>query len=262
MTDLPCRNVRRVALLAVFGLSAGCASEPSGPQPPDAETIAKLTITQVPSAPSQSITAGYTPLNLDSPRDGFLYVPVTYNPDVEAPLLVLLHGGDASSEQWTTEDIELLAESYGVVVLATDSRYETWDVASVGRYDVDVEFLRRALAFTFDRVLVNPALLAIGGFSDGAAEAIGIGLANAHLFKHVIAFSPGILETPFKRGDIRIFLSHGHQDAVAPFAYTRDWIVPKLRQNGQTVEFVEFEGDHSMPSDIQASAFAWLFDEG
>src|SRR5687767_7544282 len=92
MTDLPSRNARRVALDATFCFFAGCASEPSGPQPPDAETIAKLTITQLPSAPTQTITSGYTPLNLESQRDGFLYVPVTYNPDVEAPLLVLLHG--------------------------------------------------------------------------------------------------------------------------------------------------------------------------
>ena len=123
----------------------------------------------------------------------------------------------------------------------------------------DVEFLRRALAFTFDRVNVDPARITIGGFSDGAAEAIGLGLANAHLFTNIIAFSPGVLETPFKRGEPRTFLSHGRQDPVAPFSYTENWIVPKLRQNGVSVTFHEFDGEHVMPPDVQAAAFEWLF---
>lgn len=262
MTVCRLRRASGAAFVAVLTLLAACRSDDLGPEVPDPETIAKLTITQVPSTPTQSIAAGYTSLNLEATRDGYLYVPTSYNPDIATTLLVLLHGAGTSSEQWRTADIELLAESYGVVILAIDSRNATWDIVTAGEYDVDVQFLRRALAFTFDRVLVDPERVAIGGFSDGAAEAMGIGIANAHLFKHVIAFSPGLLETPFKRGDIRIFVSHGHQDSVAPFSYTRDWIVPKLRLNGMTVAFVEFEGDHVMPDDIQSSAFAWLFDEG
>ena len=249
----------RALRLAVLGAIMGCGFEPAGPIPPDEETIAKLTITAQPGEPTLAHTVGYSQLGLATPRDGFMYVPASYQPDVAAPLLVLLHGPGADRTQWSTAQIEAAANERGMVILAIDSRFQTWDVAAIGRYDHDVAFLNSALAHVFQRVRVDSLRIAIGGFSDGAAEALGIGVANAKLFRKIIAFSPSRLYLPFARGFPKIFVSHGTQDTVIPYSNTENVIVPTLRANGMEVSFFPFTGDHELTQDILSTALSWLF---
>lgn len=251
---------RRVLLVAA--LTACRLPEGPGVQPPDEETIARLTVTAQPRTPTQSIASGYTPLGLATPRDGQVYVPTTYTPGAPAPLLVLLHGPGESHSQWATAGIQQLAEAHGLVVLAIDSRFQTWDVVAIGRYEPDVAFLNQALHFVFDRLLIDPTRIAIGGFSDGASEALGIGIANAGLFRKIIAFSPTTLFAPFSRGEPGVFVSHGTRDTVVPFANTRDRIVPLLVANGMRVSFHPFDDDHVLPPEVIAAAFTWLFQTG
>ena len=73
------------------------------------------------------------------------------------------------------------ADRAGVAVLAADSRGTTWD-AIRGGFGDDVAFLNRALEHVFGRLAVDPARVALGGFSDGASYAISLGLANGDLF--------------------------------------------------------------------------------
>lgn len=249
---------RRLAQAICAALLLGCRYEGVGPIPVDEETIAKLTITAQPGTPTQSIADGYTTLGLATPRDGFIYVPTSYDPAEPARLLVLLHGAGADRTQWMTPEIESFAELEAVVILATESRYDTWDVAFLGRYDPDVAFLNDALEWTFERVNVERELLAIGGFSDGASEALGIGIANAGLFRKIIAFTPSVYSVPFGRGTPDVFLSHGTQDEVVPFDHSRDRIVPILRNNGMDVNFFIFDGPHAIPAFVQSAAFEWL----
>ena len=251
------------ALVLAAALLVGCKlPDSSGPEPPDAETIAKLTVTAQPGTPTQSIAAGTTPLGLASPRDGAVYVPSTVTPGSPAPLLVLLHGAGGSHEQWLTPGIQQIAEEQALVVLAIDSRYDTWDAIALGRYDPDVAFLNNALLFVFDRVRIDPTRIAIGGFSDGASEALGIGIANAGLFRRIVAFSPGVLFAPFSRGEPGVFLAHGTRDTVVPFANSRDRVVPILRANGMPVTFYPFDGDHVLLPEVIGASFIWLFQSG
>src|SRR2546425_904676 len=67
------------------------------------------------------------------------------------------------------------ADEAGVVVLSPDSRGSTWDAIRDG-FGPDVTFLNRALARVFDTVSVDPARIAVGGFSDGASYALSLGL--------------------------------------------------------------------------------------
>jgi len=85
------------------------------------------------------------------------------------------------------------------VIVAPDSRGRTWD-AIEGRMGPDVEFIDTALRSVFAHVRVNPARVAMAGFSDGASYALGLGLANGDLFSHVIAFSPGFVTSRLRRG--------------------------------------------------------------
>ncbi|MGH7636382.1 MAG: alpha/beta hydrolase [Gemmatimonadaceae bacterium] len=239
-------------------LLLGCLKETVGPIVADEETIAKLTITAQPGTPTQSIAEGYTTLGLATPRDGFIYIPTSYDPAEPARLLVLLHGAGGDRTQWLTPEIESFAELDAVVILAIESRYETWDVAFLGRYDPDVAFLNDALEWTFERVNVDRNLIAIGGFSDGGSEALGIGIANAGLFRKIIAFTPSIYLVPFGRGTPDVFLSHGTQDEIVAFGHSSDRVVPILRNNGMDVNFFIFDGGHVMPAYVQTAAFEWL----
>lgn len=252
--------LRTTTALGAAVLLAACL-EREGPTEPDADTIAKATITARPtSPPSIQPTIGYSQLGLASPRDGFMYVPGTYSAATPAPLLVLLHGAGGNDDMWENSgSVAAMADARGLIVLAIESRYQTWDGTQLGRYDVDVAFLNSALLHVFARVSIDSTKVAIGGFSDGASEALGVGIANAGLFRKIIAFTPGALLLPFSRGYPAIFLSHGNADGVIPFSNSRDFVVPILRANGMPVEFWPFEGGHDIPSSVEAAAFNWLF---
>src|SRR5688572_22764494 len=124
------------------------------PQPPAREGHAAL---------------GLSPLGLGGGRDGMVHVPATYRRDPPPPLLVLLHGAGADARQVLAMAVPA-ADELGVVLMAPDSRGPTWDVI-LGGYGRDVRFLDRALARAFARCAVDPARIAIGGFSDGASYA-------------------------------------------------------------------------------------------
>jgi predicted esterase len=107
---------------------------------------------------------------------------------------------------------------------------------------------------------VNPARIVVSGFSDGASYALGLGLANGDLFSRVVAFSPGGIvpsDTP-PNGHPEFFVSHGTQDPILPIDLASRRIVKDLRDDGYTVEFVEFAGGHTIPPEIALQAVEWL----
>src|SRR5215469_15745012 len=56
-----------------------------------------LTRPHAPAAPARQ--TGTMPLGLGDDRDGFVFVPASYDPARPAPLLVLLHGAHGSAER-------------------------------------------------------------------------------------------------------------------------------------------------------------------
>lgn len=105
---------------------------------------------------------------------------------------------------------------------------------------------------------MDPARLAITGFSDGASYALSLGLTNGDLFSRVLAFSPGFAAPADRQGAPRIFISHGTADAVLPIDRCSRRIVPRLEQAGYDVTYVEFDGPHTVPPEIQRAAVDWL----
>ena len=139
--------------------------------------------------PRSHFTAGLEQLRVDGGTGGLLYVPAGVRPERPAPLVLLLHGAGATAQH----GLNLLigqANDAGPVLLALNSQGETWDLL-LGGYGPDVARMDQALAETLQRLPVDPACLAIGGFSDGASYAVSLGLTNGDLFSHVLAFSPG-----------------------------------------------------------------------
>jgi phospholipase/carboxylesterase len=115
------------------------------------------------------------------------------------------------------------------------------------------------LQYAFDRCRIDTARIALAGFSDGASYTLCLGPSNGDLFSHLMAYSPGFMETvaPIV-GKPRIFISHGTSDPVLPIATTRDEIVPALRHAGYDVTYREFDGGHQVPAAISEAALDWF----
>jgi phospholipase/carboxylesterase len=239
----------RLRSLALFVALAAACSSPSAPDKPSEAHISAR-----PHAPSNRSTAGEYRLGPQSGRGALLYIPRTITPGAAVPVMVMLHGAGGGGEQmrFTFAD----AERTGTVILAPDSREQTWDVI-MGGFGPDVQFITSMLEETFDRVEADPARVSVGGFSDGASYALTIGLSNGELFTRIIAFSPGFNAAPRREGKPRIFISHGTRDEVLPIDRTSRHLVPALRNEGYDVTYREFDGPHTVPPDIIRDAFDW-----
>ncbi len=210
--------------------------------------------------PTQPTTAapprGLQPLGLSDKRDGLLYVPPTYQMEQPAPLVVMLHGagGDAHGG---LKLLMPLADAAGLILLAPASRQKTWDII-FGQYGSDIALIDTALDQVFSRYAIDQNRLAIGGFSDGASYALSVGITNGDLFTHVIAFSPGFMAPARQQGKPRLFISHGTRDQVLPIDRCSRKLVPQLKRAGYDVLYREFNGFHTVGSNLTREAIEWF----
>ena len=250
------REFLRSASVLAAGAAIGCreATEPRVLVPLPRAPGGRLSVTH--AAPQQSIATGLRPLNLGASRDGQLFVPSTYSPAKPIPLVVLFHGFGGASGNWFGS-YDDRGEAAGYAMLAIDSRLADWDLNLAG-YGSDLTFLNQALAFTFDRVAIDPDRMAVAGFSAGAAYALGIGLTNGDFFSKVIAYTPVDMSGIDAHGTPRVFVSHGTRDGTAPPELSSRQFVGQLRAAGYDVEFIQFDGGHLVPQRISDHAFEWL----
>jgi phospholipase/carboxylesterase len=233
-----------VLLISACGLFAG----------PDVSTTDARISVQF-HAPTRTLQPGRHPLNLGSgSRDGFLFIPDAGSTTASIPLIVLLHGASGSAANWN--GLLATADALDFAILAPDSRAQTWDYRT-GGFGPDIRFIEDALAFAIDRVNIDPARMALGGFSDGATYGLSIGLNNGDLFKRLIGFSPSVPLELEARGKPPIFIAHGTFDNVLPVEDTRDITVPRLRGDGYVVKYEEFAGGHTVVTTVAQHAFDW-----
>ena len=240
--------------VALAALLAGCGVRASrGDGQRDGSALAAQPGTG-PAEPSPA--PGKQFLGLEGLRDPLLYVPPGLRPGRTAPLVVTLHGAGGDAEGGLSL-LRRLADEHGLVLLAPASRGSTWDGIR-GGYGPDVEVIDRALDRVFRTVAVDPARVAVAGFSDGASYALGLGLANGDLFGRVLAFSPGFVPPARRVGKPAVFVSHGDNDDVLPVGATSRRIVPALRKDGYEVTYREFAGPHTVPPQVAQVAVGWL----
>jgi phospholipase/carboxylesterase len=249
------RQFLEVAAAGTGAFAAACSLDVT---PPRVFTHAEALIVARPGVPSKTPVVGYSALGLTTPRDAMLYVPTTYSAATPAPLLVLLHGNGSSASFWESYQIGQLLDDLGIVVLAPDSRGASWDIMYDKGYHADAQYINFALTEVFKQVNIDPARVAIAGFSDGGIEALGIGIANGDLFSRIMAYSPGALFAPWIQGKPEIFISHGTNDTVLSFEFDRDFIAGKLTQATYDVTFVPFDGGHIVPSAIARQSAEWF----
>jgi phospholipase/carboxylesterase len=204
--------------------------------------------------PSGPHAQGLAALGLGGARDAVLYVPARYDPAQPAPLLVLLHGAGGEGRHLVDLFTET-AEAKGTLILSPDSRGRTWDVI-MGGFGPDVTFIDGALRLVFERFAVDPARIAVGGFSDGASYALSLGVGNGELFRHILAFSPGFAAPVETHGSPKIFVSHGVDDRVLPIDPCSRRLVPALQRAGYDVDYHEFDGGHVVPPEMVSAAVA------
>jgi phospholipase/carboxylesterase len=202
-----------------------------------------------------SLKSGALGLGSDGGRDGVVQVPTTVT-DGKLPLLIFLHGATQNGAGMLRR-IGPAADQAGVLLVAPDSRDATWD-AIRGAFGADVDFLNRTLEHVFAHALIDPARIALGGFSDGASYALSLGLANGDLFPRVLACSPGFVISAPPRGRPRFFISHGTSDPILPIDQCSRVIVARLRSMGYDVTFREFDGRHELPPDVATDAMRWM----
>jgi predicted esterase len=168
----------------------------------------------------------------------------------------VLHGAGGAAARMVAP-VQALAERHGLVLLGVDSRGRTWD-AVLGGYGPDVAFVERALARAARLVAVDRRRLGIAGFSDGASYALSLGRINGDLFRRIAAFSPGFVAPGRARGQPRILVTHGRQDAVLAIDRTSRRVVPALRAEGYAVDYREFDGGHVIPAEVLEAGVEWL----
>lgn len=200
-----------------------------------------------PTAPAGQRRTGLHPL-----RNALLWAPLKYHPARPAPLVVLLHGA-GGDPKGILPVLRGDADLWGALVLAPKSRAGSWDVLR-GGYGPDVAALDQALAEVFERYAVDPARIAVGGFSDGASYALCLGLANGDLFRDVLAFSPGFAAPAVTVGKPRVFISHGDDDRVLPIERCGRPLARRLKGAGYDVDYREFDGGHVVPPNLARAA--------
>lgn len=219
------------------------------PQPASAASAA--------STSTAAAATGLQTLQVQAPRDSYLYVPPGYAPERPAPLVLLLHGAGGHAHHGL-DLLRHLADDAGAILVAPASTDPTWDVIARRRYGADVAVIDRCLKSVFERYAIDAAHLAIGGFSDGASYAVSLGVDNGELFTHVIAFSPGFMAPLAPHGRPRIFVSHGTRDPILPIEPCSRRLVPRLVQAGYDVDYREFDGEHVIPPEIAQGAMQWF----
>lgn len=197
-----------------------------------------------PATPSATTATGRQEFGVAGSR-AVVYVPESITREQPVGLVVFLHGAGRTVDPFVDAQ-KTIADTSRVIVLAPISIGRTWDGILYQQYSHDITVIDKSLEWVFQRWNIDPAKIAMTGFSDGATYALGVGLSNGDLFSHVVAYSPGFLLGFVPQGKPAIVISHGMQDPVLSFEFTKTSTVPRLEQLGYTVDFREFSGGHAM----------------
>ena len=242
--------LRLVAGAPLASLLGACSSSTA----PQRGGSGRLTVNH--TTPTMAATVGLSALGLATGRDGWLYVPQGYTPTRTWPLALFFHGAITPAGPYV-EALAPLADAAGLVILAPDSRQQTWDLVYGGFRD-DIPFIDRAIAHTFERVAIDAARIGIMGFSDGGSYALSLGVTNGDIARRLAAFAPGFLSFRERHGTPPVRVVHGTRDTVLPLEQTGRPIVAELRAMGYTVDLREFDGGHGLPLSIAPEILQWL----
>ncbi len=253
------RQLRPLACLLVGASLAACWDDVQSTSPnDDLQQAANGRLQTTPTAPTRTVTPGLSAPRLSETGRTFgLYVPTTYTPDTPTPVIFMLHGRGSTGGEGIAVNFQQIAEAAGVVLVAPNSRGDTWDLI-LGEVGFDVAFIDGVLRWAFDHINVDPARLTLGGFSDGGTYATWLGLRNGTLFPKIAVFS-GCANVPGgRRGQPVLFVTHGITDSAFSIDACARSLVPGLRERGYAVQYLEYDAGHIIPVDVADQVFAWI----
>jgi phospholipase/carboxylesterase len=134
----------------------------------------------------------------DTIRDGTVYVPKSYKAGVPMPLLMMLHGYAGSGEgmRYTFP----LAEEFGVIVIAPESRDLTWGQSAPG-FDPDVRYLERCRSSSGRNARHRSHPRRAANFYSPVRAVDGI--THGDSFNHVMVLSAGLMIPRCRRNSQR-----------------------------------------------------------
>ena len=227
----------------------------SGGEPREPISDAQSRIPARPGRGGGNCQPGEHSLRVGAGREALMRVTPGTRSGAKA-LILTLHGANSGGAGGGLYAFRGAWDVPGLVLVSPASEEITWSFLR-GR-DKDLPVVNRALAQAFARCRVDPRLVAVGGFSDGATYALTLGLANGDLFRAVIALSPGGALAEKRVGRPRFFVAHGTRDRVLPIAATRDVAVDAIRDLSYAVTYRRFQGQHEVRPEIARAAVRWF----
>lgn len=88
------------------------------------------------------------------------------------------------------------------------------------------------------------------------------GIANGLFFSHILAFSPGFMRPPVHEDTPKIYMSHGTRDNVLPIDRCARPLAREIKRMGYPLVYREFNGGHTVPTDLAQEALDYLLDYG
>ncbi|MEO8539780.1 MAG: PHB depolymerase family esterase [bacterium] len=215
-----------LVLAATVGVAfavAGCSGRGSGESTPDG------TSTVAPDGEAGAVvppTTGTTHGTLQfggRERTYRLFVPAGLKDGAKLPLVVALHGGLGSGDQFAgVTNFEAMAQGEGFVVVFPDGVSNTWNgggccgQAAKQKVD-DVGFLAELIGVLVHDAPVDPARVFMTGHSNGAIMAFRFGCERPELVKGIAPVA-GSLEVPncAAKSATNLLAIHGDADQNHP----------------------------------------------
>lgn len=188
-----------------------------------------------------------------------LYVPKGYNPQVEFPLIVCLHGagfdGNRYLERWSTR----LGEKYIILCPSVDGGVWWTDEAAFQVISI-INEIKSKYNIDTNRIYLT-------GMSNGGVGVLRIGVNFSDIFAAIIPMAGAMPDEamPFLKNlkNTPSYIIHGSKDQVMPVEYSRK-ISSKLKDLGFEVVYREHDrvhpeaGGHFFPIEELPDLIKWL----
>ena len=185
-----------------------------------------VAVSESPESPASEAdtTVGIIHHRREAPlADYSLYVPESYTPSRDWPLVICLHGAGGRGDQFIWSWLRP-AKSHGYMVLAPKSRDVTW---SIFRPGLDAGSVESMLEEVCGEYAVDRSRVYLTGLSDGGTFTYLLGLSRSHLFAGIapVAADFTAMMDDLLRGragiHLPIHIVHGVHDHIFPVAQVR-----------------------------------------
>lgn len=194
--------------------------------------------------------------------DYSLYVPESYSPSREWPLIVCLHGAHGRGDHFIWSWLRP-AKSRGYMLLAPKSLDVTWSILRPGR---DVRSVEAMLEEVCGEYAVDRSRVYLSGLSDGGTFTYLLGLARHELFAGIAPVAGdlhGMADDMLLRGqgqNVPIYIVHGAHDHIFPVESAREGHAILTRM-GYRVQYEELpDWGHSYCSEANEGLVMPWFD--